>query len=85
MQVFRQAQGLLGGIDEALAVLRLCRGQRPRGWQLGGRSGRASPSTPARRGDPIRPWETVLMIEGDTASRPPETVYLGTLARARSR
>src|SRR5882757_3933262 len=81
MQVFAKRQGLLGGIDEALAVLRLCSGQRRAdgGWEDGwpGLTVHA-----LHEGDPIRPWETVLTIEGDySLFAHLETVYLGTLAR----
>ena len=44
MQVFAKRQGLLGGIDEAVAVLRLCAGRR-----LGGRLA-AAPGQRAPRG-----------------------------------
>ena len=35
MQVFQRHDAVLGGIDEALAVLRLCAGSPPRRWRLG--------------------------------------------------
>jgi nicotinate phosphoribosyltransferase len=41
MQVFQRHDSLLGGIDEALAVLRLCSGPRSRRWRLGIRLGAA--------------------------------------------
>ncbi|HXF31544.1 MAG TPA: quinolinate phosphoribosyl transferase [Solirubrobacterales bacterium] len=81
MQVFAKRQGLLGGIDEALAVLRLCSGRRrPDGfWEDGW------PQLTVHalhEGDPIAPWETVLTIAGDySLFAHLETVYLGTLAR----
>jgi nicotinate phosphoribosyltransferase len=80
MQVFAKKQGLLGGIDEALAILRLCSG-RPDGdrWELGWDQLRVSA---LREGDEIEPDETVMLIEGDyTLFAHLETVYLGTLAR----
>jgi nicotinate phosphoribosyltransferase len=81
MQVFAKRQGLLGGIDEALAILRLCSGQRREdgGWEDGwpGLTVHA-----LHEGDPVEPWETVMTIAGDySLFAHLETVYLGTLAR----
>jgi nicotinate phosphoribosyltransferase len=71
VQVFQKNQAWLGGIDEAIAILRLC-SDDPDGLTI-----RA-----LFDGDPIEPWETVLTIEGDyTTFAHLETVYLGTLAR----
>jgi nicotinate phosphoribosyltransferase len=71
VQVFQKNHGWLGGVDEAIAVLRLC-SHDPDGLTI-----RA-----LYDGDRIEPWETVLSIEGDyTAFAHLETVYLGTLAR----
>ena len=39
MQVFQRERSVLGGVDEALAILRLCSGQAPGGRHLGGRLG----------------------------------------------
>jgi nicotinate phosphoribosyltransferase len=81
MQVFAKRRGLLGGIDEAIAVLRLCSGRRRAdgGWEDGWPRLRVSA---LREGDPIEPWETVMTIEGDYSLFVHlETVYLGTLAR----
>jgi nicotinate phosphoribosyltransferase len=80
-QVFQKRDSLLGGIDEALAILRLCAGHRAAdgtwvsGWeQLEVRA--------LREGDRIAPHETVLTIAGDyTLFAHLETVYLGCLAR----
>ena len=71
MQVFQKKDAVLGGMDEALAILRLC----SHGWeQLEVRA--------LYDGDLIEPWETVLTIEGDyTLFAHLETVYLGVLAR----
>jgi nicotinate phosphoribosyltransferase len=80
MQVFQRRDSVLGGIDEALAVLRLCSGEQLRGmW----RSGWESLAVHAlHEGDRIEPWETVMTIEGDLALFAHlETVYLGSLAR----
>jgi nicotinate phosphoribosyltransferase len=81
MQVFAKRQGLLGGIDEAIAVLRLCSGRRlaDGAWEDGWPGLRVRALA---EGDPIEPWETVMTIEGDYALFAHlETVYLGTLAR----
>jgi nicotinate phosphoribosyltransferase len=81
MQVFQRETAVLGGIDEAVAVLRECSGTR-------GRTGEWTPGWDAlevralHEGDEIAPWETVLTIEGDySLFAHLETVYLGTLAR----
>jgi nicotinate phosphoribosyltransferase len=81
MQVFQKRESVLGGIDEALAVLRECAGTRaPDGTWVDG-----WPELEVRalhEGDEIAPWETVLTIEGDYALFAHlETVYLGCLAR----
>jgi nicotinate phosphoribosyltransferase len=71
MQVFQKKHAVLGGMDEALAVLRLC----STSWS--GLLVRA-----LHDGDLVEPWESVLTIEGDyTAFAHLETVYLGVLAR----
>ena len=71
MQVFQRKQSMLGGMDEAIAILKLC----SHGWD-------DLTVHALHDGDPIEPWETVLTIEGDyTLFAHLETVYLGTLAR----
>jgi nicotinate phosphoribosyltransferase len=71
MQVFQRKEAVLGGIDEAVAVLKLC----SHGW-----SGLEVHAL--HDGDAIEPWETVLTIEGDySLFAHLETVYLGVLAR----
>jgi nicotinate phosphoribosyltransferase len=71
VQVFQKNHSWLGGMDEAIAILRLC-SHEPEALTI-----RA-----LHDGDPIEPWETVLTIEGDyTTFAHLETVYLGTLAR----
>src|SRR5690348_8187076 len=71
VQVFQKKNAWLGGMDEAIAILRLC------SHEPGGLTIRA-----LYDGDPIEPWEPVLTIEGDyTTFAHLETVYLGTLAR----
>ena len=71
MQVFGKADAFLGGIDEAIAILKLC----SEDW--------SALEVPALYdGDAIAPWEVVLEIEGpydDFAHL--ETLYLGVLAR----
>jgi nicotinate phosphoribosyltransferase len=71
MQVFQKRNAYLGGMDEAIAILKLC-------------ADTFSDLTvhALYDGDSIEPHETVLTIEGDyTAFAHLETVYLGTLAR----
>jgi nicotinate phosphoribosyltransferase len=71
MQVFQKRNAYLGGMDEAIAILKLC-------------ADTFSDLTlhALYDGDSIEPNETVMTIEGDyTAFAHLETVYLGTLAR----
>jgi len=71
MQVFQRGRAMLGGIDEALAILRLC----SHDWE-------ALSVEALHDGDRIEPWETVLTIEGDyTLFAHLETAYLGVLTR----
>src|SRR5215204_2346413 len=71
MQVFQKRQSVLGGVDEAIAVLKLCSGD----WD--GLEVQA-----LYEGDEIEPMETVMTIEGDySLFAHLETVYLGCLAR----
>ncbi len=71
MQVFQKHDAVLGGIDEAIAILKLCADD----WD--GLTVHA-----LYDGDRIEPWEPVLVIEGDyTLFAHLETSYLGTLAR----
>jgi nicotinate phosphoribosyltransferase len=81
MQVFQKQHSLLGGIDEAIAVLKLCSGRRgPDGeWVPGWEELEV---LALGEGDPVGPRESVLMIEGDySLFAHLETVYLGCLAR----
>jgi nicotinate phosphoribosyltransferase len=81
MQVFQRQSSVLGGIDEAIAVLKQCAGRRAEdgSWQPGW--GELEVRA-LREGDAIEPYETVMTIEGDYASFAHlETVYLGCLAR----
>src|ERR687889_2307799 len=71
MQVFQKRQSVLGGIDEAIAVLKLCSDD----WS-------ALEVHALHEGDEIAPMETVMTIEGDySLFAHLETVYLGCLAR----
>jgi nicotinate phosphoribosyltransferase len=81
MQVFQKHESLLGGIDEAIAILRLCSGRRNQdgSWQSawGDLEVRA-----LHEGDEVSPYEPVMHIEGDYAAFAHlETVYLGCMAR----
>jgi nicotinate phosphoribosyltransferase len=71
MQVFQRNDAVLCGMDEALAILRLCSPD----WS--GLQVRA-----LYDGDRIEPYETVMTIEGDyTLFAHLETPYLGVLSR----
>ena len=81
MQVFQKHDSILGGIDEAIAVLKLGAGRADRAgeWEPGWEELEVRA---LYEGDRIEPWETVLTIEGDYPSFAHlETVYLGCLAR----
>jgi nicotinate phosphoribosyltransferase len=81
MQVFQKLDSLLGGIDEAIAILRTCSGyDAPDGSWVDGWD--ALEVRALREGARISPRETVLTIEGDySLFAHLETVYLGCLAR----
>ena len=71
MQVFGKSPAYLGGIDEAIAILKLCTDD----W-------RELTVDALYDGEEIRPWETVMTIEGPyDAFANLETLYLGVLAR----
>jgi nicotinate phosphoribosyltransferase len=71
MQVFQKRTAVLGGMDEAIAILKLCADD----WD-------ELTVHALYDGDEIAPWETVMTIEGDyTLFAHLETVYLGVLAR----
>jgi nicotinate phosphoribosyltransferase len=81
MQVFQKQESLLGGVDEAIAVLKVGAGHR-------GSDGVWVPAWDdlvvhaLHEGDRIEPRETVMTIEGDFAQFAHlETVYLGCMAR----
>jgi nicotinate phosphoribosyltransferase len=71
MQVFQKRHAWLGGMDEAIAILKLCSHDYD-GLEI----------QALHDGDAIAPYEPVMHIEGDyTAFAHLETAYLGTLAR----
>jgi nicotinate phosphoribosyltransferase len=80
MQVFQKRHSVLGGIDEAIAILRLCSGHDAGGdWVPGWEK---LTVYALREADEIAPRETVMTIEGDySLFAHLETVYLGSLAR----
>ncbi len=81
MQAFQKRDSVLGGIDEAIAVLKECSGrQAPGGEWIPGWDDLEVHAL--HEGDAIAPHETVMTIEGDYSLFVHlETVYLGSLAR----
>jgi nicotinate phosphoribosyltransferase len=74
MQVFQKEEAWLGGVDEAIGILKLCLTEGF-GW------GDIEVLT-LRDGDRVVPGETVMLIRGPyVAFAHLETVYLGVLAR----
>jgi len=80
LQVFQKQASILGGIDEAIAVLKLCSGRRRGGrWAVGWDELEVRA---LHEGEEIEPWETVMTIEGRYSLFVHlETVLLGSLAR----
>jgi nicotinate phosphoribosyltransferase len=71
MQAFQKHHAVLGGADEAVAILKLC----SHDWD-------ALTVHALYDGDLVEPYETVMTIEGDyTLFAHLETCYLGVLAR----
>src|SRR3954465_1751292 len=71
LQVFQKKSAWLGGMDEAIAILKLC----SHDWD-------ELTVHALHDGDLAEPWETVMTIEGDyTLFAHLETAYLGVLAR----
>ena len=71
MQVFQKQQAVVGGTDEAIAILKLCSEDFS---QLRVHA--------LYDGDEIAPWETAMTVEGDySLFARLETVYLGVLSR----
>ncbi len=68
MQVFGKADAYLGGVDEAIAILKLCSWDDLTVHAL-------------YDGEEVKPWETLMTIEGPyDAFAHLETLYLGVLA-----
>jgi nicotinate phosphoribosyltransferase len=81
MQVFQRGRAVLCGIDEALAIVRLCSGTPGTGdvWIDGWND---LVVRALHDGDEIDAFETVMTIEGDyTLFAHLETLYLGVLSR----
>ena len=71
MQVFAKTHAFLGGMDESVAILKLCAVE----W-------RDLVVHALFDGDEVEPWETVMLIEGPyDAFAHLETLYLGVIAR----
>jgi nicotinate phosphoribosyltransferase len=71
MQVSGKHSGFLSGIDEAIAILKLCSDD----WS-------ALTVNALYEGEPIEPWDTVMVIEGPyECFAHLETLYLGVLGR----
>jgi nicotinate phosphoribosyltransferase len=71
MQVFQKKQAYLGGMDESIAILKLC----SHDWEQ-------LTVHALYDGDRIEPYEPVMLIEGDyTLFAHLETAYLGVLSR----
>ena len=74
MQVFQKQEAVLGGVDEAIAILRTCLTE--------GYSWNDIEVLALRDGDRVAPRETAMFINGPyVAFAHLETVYLGVLAR----
>lgn len=80
MQAFQKKDSLLGGVDEALAILELCSGREgPGGWEPGWEQLEVHA---LEEGDRISPREPVLQVSGDySLFCHLETVLLGPMAR----
>jgi len=71
MQIFGKTHAFLGGMDEAVAILKLCAIE----WK-------DLVVHALFDGDEVEPWETVMLIEGPyDAIAHLETLYLGVIAR----
>jgi nicotinate phosphoribosyltransferase len=80
MQVFQREDSILGGIDEALAIVKTSAGHTEHGEWIPGWD--QLKVCALKEGDRIAPRETVMTIEGDySLFAHLETVYLGSLAR----
>lgn len=80
MQVFQKHDSILGGVDEAIAILKTCSGHSENGAWIPGWDQLTVHAL--KEGDRIAPRETVMTIEGAyPLFAHLETVYLGSLAR----
>jgi nicotinate phosphoribosyltransferase len=80
MQVFQKEDSVLGGIDEAIAILKTSAGHEVDGEWVN--TWEQLVVHALHEGDRIAPRETVMTIEGDySLFAHLETVYLGSLAR----
>ena len=80
MQVFQRKDSILGGVDEAIAVLKQGAGHYEGDLWVPGWDNLEVKAL--HEGDEISPWETVMTIEGDYSEFAHlETVYLGCMAR----
>src|SRR4051794_27440212 len=80
MQAFQRKESILGGIDEAIAVLKQAAGHYDGDLWVNGWENLEVKAL--HEGDEISPWETVMTIEGDSSDSPPrEPVSLGVMAR----
>jgi nicotinate phosphoribosyltransferase len=80
MQVFQKQDSVLGGIDEAIAILKTSAGHEVDGEWVN--TWEQLVVHALHEGDRIAPRETVMTIEGDySLFAHLETVYLGSLAR----
>jgi nicotinate phosphoribosyltransferase len=80
MQVFQKQDSVLGGIDEAIAILKTSAGHEADGGWVNGWDQLVVHAL--HEGDRIAARETVMTIEGDySLFAHLETVYLGSLAR----
>jgi nicotinate phosphoribosyltransferase len=74
MQVFQKKRAYLGGVDEAIAILKLC--------LTDGFSWNDIEVHALRDGDVAEPWESVMLITGPYAAFAHlETLFLGVLSR----
>src|SRR3954453_4709053 len=80
MQVFQRKESILGGVDEAIAVIKQGAGHYDGDLWINGFE--QLDVRALHEGDEISPWETVMTIEGDYSEFAHlETVYLGVMAR----
>ncbi|MBP2650193.1 MAG: pncB1 [Firmicutes bacterium] len=71
MQIFQRQNATVCGIDEAIAIIKRC-AHNPENLTI----------KALYDGDTVKPWESVMTIEGDLADFSHlETVYLGSLSR----